>query len=60
MIETMLGGAMVYIVFLGSGILAAPIYMYLNPLSQVSLVGASGGVCGLIAFYSVYCFHDKI
>lgn len=60
LIETMFGGVVVTLVFLGSGILAAPIYMLLSDLNQISLVGASGGVCGLIAFYSITQFHEKI
>ncbi len=54
LIETLLGGVVVCLVFLGSGFLAAPIYMFLSGLNQASMVGASGGVCGLVAFYSVY------
>lgn len=60
LVETLFNGVVVVLVFLGSGFLAAPIYMYLNDLNQVSLVGASGGVCGLIAFYSVYQFKEKV
>ncbi len=60
LIESLLGGIVVLLVFLGSGFLAAPIYMYMSDLSQVSLVGASGGVCGLIAFYSIYQIKHKI
>ncbi len=60
LIETVFGGVIVTLVFLGSGFLAAPIYMYLSDLNQVSLVGASGGVCGLIAFYSLTRFKSKI
>lgn len=60
LIETLFGGVVVTLVFIGSGFLAAPIYMLLNDLNQVSLVGASGGVCGLIAFYSISQFKEKI
>lgn len=60
LIETLCGGLVVLIIFLGSGILAAPIYMSLTDLNQVSLVGASGGVCGLIAFYSIFNMQNKI
>ncbi len=60
LIETVFGGIVLILVFLGSGILAAPIYMLLNDLNQVSLVGASGGVCGLIAFYSITQFKEKM
>jgi membrane associated rhomboid family serine protease len=60
LIETLFGGVVVTLVFLGSGFLAAPMYMLLNDLNQVSLVGASGGVCGLIAFYSITQFKEKI
>lgn len=60
LIESLLGGVVVLLVFLGSGFLAAPIYMYMSDLSQVSLVGASGGVCGLIAFYSIYQIKNKM
>jgi membrane associated rhomboid family serine protease len=60
LVETLFGGVVVTLVFFGSGFLAAPIYMYLNELNQISLVGASGGVCGLIAFYSVFQFKEKI
>lgn len=34
--------------------------MSLTDLNQISLVGASGGVCGLIGFYSVYNMQNKI
>lgn len=60
LIESVFGGIIVLLVFVGSGFLAAPIYMYMTELSQVSLVGASGGVCGLIAFYSITQFRHKI
>lgn len=60
LVETLFGGVVVTLVFFGSGFLAAPVYMYLNELNQISLVGASGGVCGLIAFYSVSQFKETL
>ena len=60
LIETLFGGIMVLLIFLGSGALAVPFYILLSGLSAIPLVGASGGVCGLIAFYCVYKFPHKI
>lgn len=60
LIETLLGGLVTLTVFLGAGFLAAPFFILLSDLSQISLVGSSGGVCGLIGFYSVYQYNYKI
>lgn len=60
LIETLLGGLVTLTIFLGSGFLAAPFFILLSDLSQISLVGSSGGVCGLIGFYSVYQYNHKI
>jgi membrane associated rhomboid family serine protease len=60
LIETSLGGVFTLIIFLGTGFLAAPIFILLSDLSQISLVGASGGVCGLIGFYSILQYNQKI
>lgn len=60
LIETIFGGLMVIILFLGSGLIAIPVYMLLSVESSISLVGASGGVCGLLAFYSLYRFRSSM
>lgn len=60
LVETLFGGVIVTLVFLGSGFFAAPIYMMLTELNMVSMVGASGGVCGLISFYAISNFQNPI
>lgn len=60
LIETLFGGIMVLLILLGSGALAAPFHILLSGLSPIPLVGSSGGVCGLIAFYCIYKFSHKM
>lgn len=52
-LERVVGGLAVLIVFLGSGIFAAVFYLWTSGVSAAPLVGASGAVSGLMAYF---CF----
>lgn len=60
LIERSFGGLMTLVVFLGSGLVSVPIYILMTGVSTVPLIGASGGVCGLIAFYSICKFKEPM
>lgn len=60
LIERAFGGLMTLVIFLGSGLLVVPIYILLTGESNVPLIGASGGVCGLIAFYCICKFKEPM
>lgn len=60
LIEKIFGGLMVIVLFLGAGLVAVPVYLLLSGQTSVPLVGASGGVCGLIAFYCIYKFKEPL
>jgi membrane associated rhomboid family serine protease len=51
-LEVSLGGLMVLLIFLGSGIVAAFTYHLLDGAAAIPLVGASGAVSGLMAVYA--------
>lgn len=52
-LELVAGGLAVLTVFLGSGVFAAVFFLWLSGVSAAPLVGASGAVSGLMAYY---CF----
>lgn len=60
LVERAFSGLMTIIVFLGSGLLVVPIYLMFTGEASIPLIGASGGVCGLIAFYAICRFKEPM
>ncbi len=58
-VEKRFGSIMFLSLFLLGGVMGAFFYFSLNGLSMVSLIGASGSVSALVAFYSFYLLHEK-
>lgn len=60
LVERAFGGLMTVVIFLGSGLLVVPVYLLLTGEANIPLIGASGGVCGLIAFYATCKFKEPL
>ncbi len=52
-LEVLMGGLAVLLVFLGSGIIAAAMFLLLDNPTAVPLIGASGAISGLMALFAV-------
>jgi membrane associated rhomboid family serine protease len=53
-LEAMIGGLGLLIIYLGSGLVAAGFFVLLTEPSAAPLVGASGAIAGVMAFYALY------
>jgi membrane associated rhomboid family serine protease len=59
-LETVIGGLGLLMVYLFSGIVAAMVYYTLQPLSAIPLVGASGAISGLIAMFCFVFWNQNV
>lgn len=53
-LEIMIGSLALLFVYIFSGIVGAYFFLLLSPISASPMVGASGAVSGLIAFYAIF------
>ncbi|MAF91054.1 MAG: rhomboid family intramembrane serine protease [Bdellovibrionota bacterium] len=60
MVEAILGGMGFLLLYLVCGVSAAFFYFFLSAPSAIPLVGASGAVSGILAFYSVVRWQKKV
>ena len=60
MVEGLLGGLGFLLLYLGSGLMAAACYMAVSSVSAIPLVGASGAISGILAFYSLVRWQKKL
>lgn len=59
-VEKRFGSLLFAGVFIFGGVMGAYFYFSLNGLSMVSLIGASGSISALVAFYSFYLLNEKV
>jgi len=60
MLEPLIGGAAILIVYLGSGMVAAGSFLVLTGASSAPLVGASGAVSGIMALLCVLFWRQPV
>jgi membrane associated rhomboid family serine protease len=59
-LETMIGGLAVLVLYLTCGIFAALSFLLMSEASAVPLIGASGAISGLMAFFCVLMWRTKV
>lgn len=59
-LETMIGGLALLVLYLSCGIIAALFFLNLSEASAVPLIGASGAISGLMAFFSVLLWTKNV
>ncbi|MFK8137156.1 MAG: rhomboid family intramembrane serine protease [Bdellovibrionales bacterium] len=59
-LEGIIGGLSYLVLYLGSGVLAAFTYVFFSGVTAVPLIGASGAISCLVAFYSIIRWKRKL
>ncbi len=60
LIEPLFGSLMVLLIYLGSGVVAAQVFLIFSQDVNAPLVGASGSISGLMAFYCLAAFKKNM
>ena len=59
-VEVMLGSLALVLIYFGSGIFAGIFYMWISGETLSPVIGASGSISGLMAFYILYEFRKTV
>ncbi len=59
-LETMIGGLALLVLYLSCGVIAAMFFLATSDASAVPLIGASGAISGLMAFFSVLLWTKNV
>lgn len=59
-LESVVGSAFFLILYLGTGVVAAAVFTFVTGLSSAPLIGASGAINGLIGFFILAFWRQKV
>lgn len=60
MLEPLIGGVALLVVFLLSGMVGAGVFLLFSGATAAPLIGASGSISGLMALFCLYCWRTPV